>query len=204
MHDTHAMLTALGSKSSSSITAAACNHLAVKCCLTSVIKQQWLHVMQVLYSLPKPQQATVRALKQLETALLQVLPDVTANMVLPSESAHTAVTTSEISPSKHAEEMAMQRLTVSYLLLLGHMADNYKLEKAAFLKQLFESHGALAGQDADEAALHSPISPGVSQTAKRPKTGTPLHAESSTDALCTAYEAAGSCGCVLAFRWHCI
>ncbi|KAA6412940.1 MAG: hypothetical protein FRX49_13761, partial [Trebouxia sp. A1-2] len=151
--------------------------------------------IEVLYSLPKPQQATVRALKQLETALLQVLPDVTANMVLPSESAHTAVTTSEISPSKHAEEMAMQRLTVSYLLLLGHMADNYKLEKAAFLKQLFESHGALAGQDADEAALHSPISPGVSQTAKRPKTGTPLHAESSTDALCTAYEAAGSCGC---------
>ncbi|KAL0030024.1 hypothetical protein WJX79_001712 [Trebouxia sp. C0005] len=127
--------------------------------------------IEVLYSLPKPQQATVRALKQLETALLQVLPDVTANMVLPSESAHTAVTTSEISPSKHAEEMAMQRLTVSYLLLLGHMADNYKLEKAAFLKQLFESHGALAGQDADEAALHSPISPGVSQTAKRPKTG---------------------------------
>ncbi len=156
--------------------------------------------MQVLYRLPKPQQATVRALKQLETALLLVLPDEAANKFLPSESAaHTAVTASEFSASTHAEEMAMQRLTVSYLLLLGRMADNYQLEKAAFLKQLLESHGALAGRDADEAVPHSPVSPGVTQTAKRPKTGTSLHAESSADALSTAYEAAALCGCVLAF-----
>ena len=142
--------------------------------------------MQVLYSLPKPQQATVAALKQLETALLLVLPDETANLVLPSDLAQTTVTTSEFSAATHAEEMAMQRLTVSFLLLLGRMADNYQLEKAAFLKQLLESHGALAGQDADEAALHSPVSPGVTQTAKRPKTGMSLHAESSAAALCTA------------------
>ena len=124
-------------------------------------------------------------------------------MVLPSELAHTAVTTSEF-PATHTEETAMQRLTVSFLLLLGRMADNYQLEKAAFLKQLLESHGALAGQDADEAAPHSPASPGVVQTAKRPKTGTAPHAESSADALSTAYEAAALCGCMLAFRWHCI
>ncbi len=122
-------------------------------------------------------------------------------MVLPSELAHTAVTTSEF-PATHTEETAMQRLTVSFLLLLGRMADNYQLEKAAFLKQLLESHGALAGQDADEAAPHSPASPGVVQTAKRPKTGMSRCTESSADALSTAYEAAALCGCMLAFRWH--
>ncbi len=94
-------------------------------------------------------------------------------MLLLSESAaQTAATTSEFPAATHVEELAMQRLTVSFLLLLGRMADNYQLEKAAFLKQLLESHGALAGQDADEAAPHSPVSPGVTQTAKRPKTGT--------------------------------
>ncbi len=160
--------------------------------------------MQVLYSLPRPQQATATALKQLETALLLVLPNKDAIDVLPSQSAHTAVTTSEFSATTHAEETAMQRLTVSFLLLLGRMADNYQLEKAAFLKQLHESHGGLAGRDADEAAPHSPVSPGVTQTAKRPKTGTSPHAESSADALCTAYAAAALNGCVLAFRWHCI
>ena len=143
--------------------------------------------MQVLYSLPKPQQATVTALRQLETVLLSFLPDEAANSFLPSESAaHTAGTSSDFPAAAHAEETSMQRLTVSYLLLLGRMADNYQLEKAAFLKQLLESHGALAGQDADEAALHSPVSPGVTQTAKRPKTGMSLHAESSAAALCTA------------------
>ena len=123
-------------------------------------------------------------------------------MVLPSELAHTAVTTSEFSATPHAEELAMQRLTVCYVLLLGRMADNYQLEKAAFLKQLVESHGDLAGQDTDEAAPHSPASPGVTQTAKRPKTGMSHHAESSAAALCTAHEAAGLCGCVLALRCH--
>ena len=172
--------------------------------LANTIKQLWLHVKQVFYSLPKPQQATATVLKQLETALLLVLPE-TANRFLPSEAAaHTAVRTSDFPAATHAEEMAMQRLTLSYLLLLGRMADNYQLEKAAFLKQLLESQGALAGQDADEAAPHSPASPGVIQTAKRPKTGTSPHAESVADALCTAYEAAALCGCMLTFTWYCI
>lgn len=96
----------------------------------------------------------------------------------------------------------MQRLTVSFLLLLGRMADNYQLEKAALLKQVLESHEALAGQDADEAVPDSPVSPGVILTAKRPETGTSLYTESSADALSTAFEAAALCGCMLAFRWH--
>ena len=134
--------------------------------------------MQVLYSLPKPQQATVTALRQLETVLLSFLPDEAANSFLPSESAaHTAGTSSDFPAAAHAEETSMQRLTVSYLLLLGRMADNYQLEKAAFLNQLIESHGALAGRDTDEAVPHSPVSPGVTHTAKRPKSGTSPHAE---------------------------
>ncbi|KAL0027210.1 hypothetical protein WJX77_003862 [Trebouxia sp. C0004] len=178
----------------------ACSKMLNKYVLERMVlfSKDWLLVtgqvaVEVLYSLPKPQQATVRALKQLETALLLVLPDESANMVLPSESAHTAFTTSEFSAATHAEETATQRLTVSFLMLLGRMADNYHLEKAAFLKQLLESHGALAGPDADEAAPHSPVSPGVTQTAKRPKTGMSPHAESIADALSTADEAAALC-----------
>ncbi len=112
----------------------------------------------MLYSLPKPQQAAAKAFRHVEAALLSELPS-NQSALPPLSDLVTADT-------------GMQRLTVGFLLLLGRMADNYQLEKAAFLKQLSESHeGSGLHVRGEEAAPNSPESPAATQTSKRPRTG---------------------------------
>ena len=140
--------------------------------------------MQILYSLPRPQQATAKALKQLEAALLLLLPSTAGSDFSLPDSAQSATGVCQSPLRTQEESLRLLRLTVSFVSLLGRMADNYQLEKNAFLKQLQESHVAIDGHDSVTGAeLHSPAgadghSPATSdagQTAKRPRISTGHH-----------------------------
>ena len=104
--------------------------------------------VQALRSLPCFQQTSAKALKLLE---IEVQSGLT----------HLTVT-------NHAEQnTSWQRLTVNFLLLLGQMADNYQLEREAFLQKLEMSHG-VEGENESGAVVHSPESP---QSNKRHRSG---------------------------------
>lgn len=143
-----------------------------------------LPVMQILYSLPKPQQATAKALKQLEAALLLLLPSTAGSAILLPDSAQPATGVCQSPIRTQGDILGLHRLTVSFVLLLGRMADNYQLETNAFLKQLRESHVAIDGHGSVTGAElhspagadgHSPDGADAGQTAKKPRTDTGHH-----------------------------
>lgn len=107
--------------------------------------------MQVLRSLPRFQQTSAKALKLLETEVQ-------------SDMSHLTVT------SQTEQSASWQRLTVNFLLLLGRMADNYQLERDAFLHKLATSRGMEGGREY-AAVVHSPESPALEQPNKRHRSG---------------------------------
>ena len=111
--------------------------------------------VQVLYSLPCSQQIATKAAKLLE------------------EEVQIGLTRQPWTGG--AETLSWQRLAVGFVLLLGRMADNYHLERDAFLKQLKESH-RVSDEDGkgQEAPAHSPESRKMGQQSKRPRLGTLL------------------------------
>ena len=108
--------------------------------------------MQVLRSLPCFQQTSTKALKLLET-------EVQSGMT------HLTVT------NETEQSASWQRLTMNFLLLLGRMADNYLLERDAFLQKLAASH-RVEGESDSRAVVHGPESPALEQPTKRHRPGT--------------------------------
>ena len=107
--------------------------------------------LQALHSLPCFQQTSAKALKLLETEVQSGLTHLTM--------------------TNHAEQnTSRQRLTVNFLLLLGQMADNYQLERGAFLQKLEMSHG-VEGESDSGAVVHCPESPALEQSKKRHRSG---------------------------------
>ena len=103
---------------------------------------------QVLYSLPRPVQSTTSALKQLQLAVLQSqsLRKHTGRATVPEDDMHTEASmeygssdadmcSAVLCVAEHDCPTATS-LLVNFMLLLGHMAKNYELEKADFLRQL--------------------------------------------------------------------
>ena len=108
--------------------------------------------LQVLYSLPGSQLTATKAAKLLE------------------EEVQIGLTRQPW--TDRAETLSWQRLAVGFVLLLGRMADNYHLERNAFLKQLQESH-RVSHEDGkgQGASANSPESPQMGQQSKQPRIG---------------------------------
>lgn len=109
---------------------------------------------QVLYSLPRPVQSTISALKQLQLAVLQSQSpqEHTGRATVPEDDLHIegfmdydssyADTSSAVIYAAQHFNPTANSLLVNFLLLLGHIARNYDLEKANFLRQLKASRAA--------------------------------------------------------------
>ena len=105
--------------------------------------------VQVLRSLPHFQQTSTKALKLLEAEVQSGMTHLTV--------------------ANHTEQSASwQRLTVNFLLLLGRMADNYQLERDAFLQKLATSPRV---QGESGVVVHGPESPALEQPNKRHRPG---------------------------------
>ena len=107
--------------------------------------------MQALCSLPHAQHTSAKALKLLEAEVISGMTDQTM--------------------TKQTEQStAWQRLTVNFLLLLGDMAESYRLERDLFLRKLTAAHGD-EQQTGGGAVAHGPESPGLAQPSKRRRFG---------------------------------
>lgn len=116
-----------------------------------VLPQDQAPTVQVLRRLPCFQQTSTKALKLLEA-------EVQSGMT------HQTMT------NQTEQSACWHRLTVNFLLLLGRMADNYQLERAAFLQKLAAAHGGEKESDSG-AVLHSPASPALDQPKKKHRSG---------------------------------
>ena len=112
-----------------------------------------------MYSLPGVQQTVTTALKLLEVEVQLGV-------------------TSEKPCSEVVKHVRWQRLAVCFVLLLGRMADNYHLERAAFEQRLKESQEGSAAHGqirASGAPSNDPASPESDQQSKRRRTGLLSH-----------------------------
>ena len=124
-----------------------------------------LSVLQVLYSLPKPQDSTTRAAKQLQVAIMQLSNQPTlATLGSPSWHINSMeqqqpCTHKAASADEHAKWNSpllcltahgnTANMFINFILLLGHMAKNYELEKARFVKHLEISSAVDMEQDGE-------------------------------------------------------
>ena len=107
--------------------------------------------VQALRSLPHSQHTSAKALKLLEAEVLSDMTD-------------------QAMTNQTEQSSSWQKLTANFLLSLGHMAENYRLERTLFLGKLTAAHGVEGGTGGG-AVAHGPESPGLAQPSKKRRLG---------------------------------